>query len=264
MSHDTAAALWGPEPMRGKIALVTGASSGLGEHFATLLSRHGAKVVLVARRADRLETVAERIRSGGGVAVPISCDVTDRTAVVAAFRQAEQVLGAIPTVIVNNSGIIERIPAVDLPSESWDRVIATNLTGAFNVAQAAALAMSEKKVGGSIVNIASIVGLRVAPRVASYAASKAALLHLTKTLAYEWAPLGIRVNAIAPGYFETDLTRDLLTTERGKELVARIPMQRLGRLVELDGPLLLLASDAGTYMTGSVIAVDGGHLVTSL
>jgi len=172
-------------------------------------------------------------------------------------------LGA-PAIVVNNAGTVARSPSLELDEAAWNGVIDVNLSGVFRVARASAREMVRTGTRGSIVNIASIMGLRVRSGVVAYAASKAAVVQITKALALEWAEHGIRVNAIAPGYFETDITRDLLRSPVGQAIVARIPQQRPGRLEELDGPLLLLASDASSYMTGAVVPVDGGHLVSTL
>ncbi|MFM8610687.1 MAG: SDR family NAD(P)-dependent oxidoreductase [Burkholderiaceae bacterium] len=250
----------------GRTALVTGGFSGLGEHFAQVLASHGARVALLGRRETLGHEVAARIAAGCGRPGEVraySCDVTDAAAVQRAFAAAEADLG-LPTIVVNNAGTVGRAPSVDVTPEQWDAVVQTNLSGVFRVAQVAARAMMRGGQGGSIINIASILGLRVRAQVASYAATKAAVVQLTQALALEWAEHRIRVNAIAPGYFETDINRDLLNSPMGQALVSRIPMQRVGQMPELDGPLLLLASDASSFMTGAVVPVDGGHLVNTL
>lgn len=252
-----------PFDLRGKVALVTGASSGLGEHFARTLARSGATVVAGARRVDRLEALAAQIAAHGGKALVVALDVTDRASVDDAFARAVQAVGA-PDIVVNNAGIACTRPSLELEEREWREVLDTNLDGAFRVAQAAARAMIAAGKGGSIVNIASILGLRVATSLLAYAAAKAALLQVTQALALEWARHRIRVNAIAPGYIETDMNRDFFRTEAGQAVVKRVPQRRIGQPSELDGALLLLASEASSYMTGSVIAVDGGHLVSSL
>ncbi|MDQ6434843.1 SDR family oxidoreductase [Mesorhizobium sp. LHD-90] len=242
----------------GRTALVTGASSGLGRHFAGLLARAGASVVLAARRTDRLEALRAEITAAGGQASAIALDVTDAGSIASAFDDV------VPDILVNNAGIAHAGKAMDMAAEDWEAVIDTNLTGAFLVAQAAARKMAGRGRGGSIVNIASITGFRVANQLAAYAASKAGLVHLTKALALEWARHGIRVNALCPGYIVTEINRDFFTTEVGEALVRRIPQRRIGLEQDLDGALLLLASDAGAYITGAALAVDGGHLVSSL
>lgn len=246
-----------------RAALITGASSGLGRHFAGVLAAAGARVAVAARRRESLDEVVAEIAANGGQAVAVPLDVTDAASVRDGVREAASALGGLD-ILVNNAGTTVSKAALDHTEEDWDRVLDTNLKGAFLVAQEAARAMKERGNGGSIVNIASILGLRVAGHVAAYAASKAALVQLTQALALEWARHGIRVNALAPGYMETDLNRDFLATDAGQALIKRVPQRRLGRLSDLDGPLLLLCSDASAYMTGAVVPVDGGHLVNTL
>lgn len=247
----------------GRCALVTGASSGLGRHFATMLAAQGAKVAVVARRIDRLDGLVAEISAAGGTAVAASCDVTDGASVDAAIETAEEALGPID-ILVNNAGITISKPLLDQGEDDWRRVIDTNLNGAWRVAQAVARRMTARGSGGSIVNIASIAGLSTMARVPAYVASKAALVQLTKTMAAELAPEGIRVNAIAPGLFPSELSEGYLSSEPGKATIARIPLGRVGDPAELDGPLLLLASGAGSFMTGAVLVVDGGALVSYL
>lgn len=249
--------------LTGRTALVTGASSGLGRHFAGVLAKAGARVALAARRADALAETRAAIGAAGGSAVVVAMDVTDPASVTAAVGEAWDALGRID-ILVNNAGVTATRPFLDMSEEEWDRVIDTNLTGCARVARAVAQRMRDDGKGGAIVNIASILGLRVAGQVSSYIAAKGGLVHLTKAMALELARYGIRVNALCPGYVETELNADFFASDAGKALVKRIPQRRLGRLADLDGPLLLLASDAGAYMTGSVLAVDGGHLASSL
>ena len=244
-------------------ALVTGASGGLGAHFARVLARHGAPVVLAARRREKLEDLAQAINEEGGQAVAVDLDVTDSASVVDALADAERVVGTV-RILVNNSGIASPSPLLETQDEDWKRVLDTNLTGAFTVAREAARRMVAAKTGGSIINIASILGIGLIPGLASYAASKAGLKHLTEAMALELARYGIRVNALAPGYIETDMNRDFFRTEPGLALIRRVPQRRLGQPEDLDGALLLLASDASSFMTGSTLVVDGGHLVSGL
>lgn len=246
----------------GSCALVTGASGSLGRHFADVLARAGAAVVVAARRLDRLETIAAGIRAAGGEAMAVALDVTDAGSIGAAFAAAEASLGPV-TVVVNNAGLTISKPLLEHDEADWDKVMDTNLKGAWLVAQEAARRMTASG-GGNIINIASILGLRVAGAVPVYSASKAGLIHLTRAMALDLARYEIRVNALAPGYFETELNRDFFAGEAGQRLIKRIPQRRLGRLEDLDGALLYLASDASRYVTGSVVAVDGGHLVSSL
>ena len=247
----------------GRVALVTGANGGLGEHFAETLAQAGARVALCARRIDTLANVAARIRASGGAAQEVALDVTRRDSVVRAFEEAARRLGPV-TVVVNNAGVAITKPLLDHSEEDWEQVIGVNLTGAWRVAQEAARHMVKNATGGSIVNIASILGLRVSSQVPSYVASKAALIHLTKAMALELARHKIRVNALAPGYIETGINREFFESEAGQAVVKRIPQRRIGSAGELDGALLLLASDAGSYATGSVFVLDGGQLVSSL
>jgi len=246
--------------LSGRTALVTGASSGLGRHFAALLARHGASVVIAARRVDALEALRDEIAGSGGSARVLALDVADGDAVHSAIGG----LGAAPDILINNAGLSGEGAALELSEEGWDRVLDTNLKGAFLVAQAVARGLREAERPGSIVNIASILGLRVGGGVSAYAASKAGLVQLTKALALEWARHRIRVNALCPGYVETDINRDFFASDAGQALIRRIPQRRLGTMSDLDAPLLLLASDAGSYITGATLAVDGGHLVSSL
>jgi NAD(P)-dependent dehydrogenase (short-subunit alcohol dehydrogenase family) len=249
--------------LSGKVALVTGASGGLGEHFARVLAGAGAAVALAARRTDRLAEIAGAIEGQGGRAVAVSCDVTSGESVRAAVAEAEAALGPV-TILVNNSGIAVMGRTLEHSEEDWDRVIDTNLKGAFLMAQAVANRLVALGLPGRIVNIASITALRTIGGIPSYAASKAGLAHLTRVMAMELAARGISVNAIAPGYIETDINRDFLRSPTGEKLIARIPAKRAGQPEDLDGLLLLLASDAGAYINGAVIPVDGGHSVSSL
>jgi NAD(P)-dependent dehydrogenase (short-subunit alcohol dehydrogenase family) len=246
--------------LTGKSALVTGASSGLGKHFAGVLARGGAKVVLCARRIERLEELAAGLRAAGADAVAVPLDVTNRDSVDKAFEMAEAAAGPL-SVVVNNAGIADPVFFTRMSEESWRSVLDVNLDGVFRVAQEGARRM-EKHGGGSIINIASVLGLGVVKSLAHYCASKGAVIQLTKAMALELARSGIRVNAIAPGYISTEMNADFLVSDEGRKLLSKVPMLRAGSLGELDGPLLLLASDAGSYMTGSVVSVDGGTLLS--
>ncbi|MBK5926257.1 SDR family oxidoreductase [Rhodobaculum claviforme] len=238
--------------LKGRHALVTGASSGLGAHFARLLAEHGVHVTVAARRLDRVAALAEE--TGG---TPLRLDVADADGVAATLA------GRRFDIVVNNAGVTLSASALDHTPGDIDRILDTNLKGAFHVARATAPAMAEAG-GGAIVNVASILGLRVAGHVAAYAASKAGLVQLTRALALEWARHGIRVNALCPGYIETDLNRAFFASDAGRKLIARVPQRRLGQPADLDGPLLLLVSDMGRFMTGTELVADGGHLVSSL
>lgn len=263
--------------------LITGASSGLGQHTARMFYKRGANLTLAARRTDRLEDLAQELRTthntsrfnstaddldthnaqiGAQICI-VKMDVCDEKSVTDGFAKSIKNLG-VPDVVLNNAGVAHTQAALKTESQDWDRVIDTNLKGVWFVAREAAQHMTEVEKKGSIINIASILGLRVAGGVSAYATSKAAVIQLTKSLALEWARHGIRVNALAPGYMETDINRDFFASNAGKELIKRLPLRRLGNLSELDGPMLLLASNASSFMNGSIVAVDGGHLVSSL
>ncbi len=247
--------------LTGKTALVTGASSGLGRHFAQVLAAHGARVAVAARRTDRLESLCREIEERGGRAMPVHLDVGEAESVEQAVAATETELGAI-SILVNNAGVAPSSPALETPVEQWDQVLDTNLRGAWLVAQATAQHMARLGHGGSIVNIASILGLAGASQVAAYCAAKAGLINLTRALAGELARHDIRVNALCPGYVVTDLNREFLESKAGESLKKRIPQRRFGLPQDLDGTLLLLASDASRYMTGAVVAVDGGQSAT--
>jgi NAD(P)-dependent dehydrogenase (short-subunit alcohol dehydrogenase family) len=249
--------------LTGRNALVTGANGGLGSHFAETLAAAGANVAIAARRVDSLRPVQDALKRRGVNVESVALDVTDPASVTAAFEQAAAALGPI-TVVVNNAGVAITKPLLEQTEEDWQQVIEVNLNGAWRVAQTAARHMVENKQGGSIVNIGSILGLRVSAQVPSYAASKAAVIQLTKAMALELARHKIRVNALAPGYVETSINRDFFASEAGQALIKRIPQRRIGNPEELDAALLLVASDAGSYATGAVLAIDGGHLVSTL
>jgi NAD(P)-dependent dehydrogenase (short-subunit alcohol dehydrogenase family) len=249
--------------LRDQVALVTGASSGIGRHLAELLAAAGAKVALAARRVDRLAEAAREIEAAGGRCLPIALDVTRSESVAPAVAAAESELGPL-TILVNNAGVTVAKPVLQHSEEEWDYVLDTNLKGAWLMAREFAQHLVDRGRPGRIVNIASVLGVRTIAQVPSYSAAKAGLIHLTHVLAMELARHRILVNAIAPGYVETDFNRDFLRSEAGKKLEARIPLRRVGRADDLDGAMLLLASPAGAYITGAVIAVDGGHAVAPI
>jgi NAD(P)-dependent dehydrogenase (short-subunit alcohol dehydrogenase family) len=244
--------------LAGKSALVTGASSGLGVHFARLLAAQGVAVTLAARRADKVAALCDEIAAAGGQATALALDVADGAAVAHALG------GQVFDIVVNNAGTAATATALDHDDATIDRVIDTNLKGAFHVARATARAMLDAGRPGTIINIASILGFRVAGQVAAYAASKGGLVQLSRSLALEWARHGIRVNALCPGYIETEINRDFFATEAGQALIRRVPQRRMGKPADLDGAFLLLASDLGGFMTGTEIVVDGGHMISSL
>ena len=250
--------------LENRTALVTGASSGLGRHFAGVLAEAGAHVVLAARRVDRLELLAQEIESRGGKALPVAMDVTSEDSVIGAFAEIAEALGRPCDILVNNSGLSREGWFTDMSEDDWNTVIDTNLTGVWRVAKHSVNAMKAAKVSGSVINIASITALRPAHMIAAYASSKAAVDHLTRVMALETARFGIRVNAIAPGYFKTEINDTFLESEAGEKMLKRVAMRRFGDHDELTGALLLLASDAGSYMTGSTLVVDGGHTLTPL
>ncbi|MBR9834620.1 MAG: glucose 1-dehydrogenase [Alphaproteobacteria bacterium] len=248
----------------GKVALVTGASSGLGEHFARTLAQAGAKVVLAARRMDRLEALASEIEAAGGEALAVAMDVTKADTIEAALEATIERFGGPADIIVNNSGMSREGYFTQMSEEDFDLVMDTNLKGVWLVARTFARALAEAGKPGSLINIASITALRPSKTLLAYSASKAAVDHMTRIMALEMARYGVRVNAIAPGYFSTEINADELAGDVGKAMLTRIPTRRFGDYEELSGALLLLASDAGSYMTGSTIKVDGGHTLTPL
>jgi NAD(P)-dependent dehydrogenase (short-subunit alcohol dehydrogenase family) len=246
----------------GRVAVVTGASAGLGAQLAMALAGAGAHVVVTARRKERLDALVAEIEAGGGRALAQACDVGDEDQVDALAEAACAAFGPVD-VLVNNAGITQSGPAEDESTEVWQRVLRTNLDGVFFCARRFGREMLERG-SGSIVNVASILGLVGTGQIpqASYAASKGGVVNLTRELAAQWARRGVRVNAIAPGWFESEMTGDMFAEERShKWMRGRTPMGRSGRAGELDGALLYLASDASSFVTGQVLAVDGGWTV---
>ena len=247
--------------LSGQVALVTGASGGLGARFARVLAANGATVVLVARRRAALDDGVAAIAAAGGRAIAVEADVTDRAALAAAFDAAEAAFGTV-TILVNNAGLVVPGRMTEVSAADWHRTMALNLDAAVFGTQEAAQRMMAAGVGGSIVTIASILAFGVQKGVGAYASSKAAVVQATRAFALELAPRGIRVNALAPGYITTDINRDHLASPAGQAMLAGIPMRRFGAEEDLDGPLLLLASPAGRFMTGAVLVADGGHMIT--
>ena len=248
----------------GQVAIVTGASSGLGAHFAETLARAGAKVAIGARRVDRLAALAEKIAGDDGRALPVELDVTDAGSVAEAVRIAEEELGPI-SILVNNAGIPSAGRAIEMEEDEWDSVLDTNLKGAWLMAREVGRHMVEHQTAGRIVNISSIIGVHTAAkRVLAYSISKAGMVNLTKTMALELADKGICVNAIAPGYIETELNSGFLQSNAGQRIATRVPLGRFGQRADLEGVLLLLAGPAARYITGSVFTVDGGLSLSTL
>lgn len=251
--------------VRGRHAFISGASGGLGEHFARLLAGCGASVTVAARRVDKLQAlVGELSAAGAPHARAVALDVTDEASIAAALAAATSDGAPSLDILVNNAGVAASEPALDVTADIFDRVVDTNLRGPWLLSVATARYWKDAELTGVILNVASILGLRVGKGVGPYAVSKAGVVQMTKVLALEWARYGIRVNALCPGFILTDINRDYFDKPVGQQMLKRIPMRRIGTAEELDGPFLLLVSDASSLMTGSVVAVDGGHLVTEL
>ena len=249
--------------LTGKIALVTGASSGLGAHFAAVLAEAGAKVVVAARRKEKLDALVAEIEKNAGNALAIDMDVTSASSVAAALDKVEAHFGGLD-ILVNNAGTAGSRHCLKEDEANWDAIMDTNLKGAWRVAHAVANRCVEAGRPCSIINIASILGLRVGFGESTYAVSKAAVVQMTKALALELARKQIRVNALCPGYFATEMNSDYLHSDKGQAYLQGTTAGRMGQLDELSGPLLLLASEAGSFINGAAIPVDGGHLVGSL
>jgi NAD(P)-dependent dehydrogenase (short-subunit alcohol dehydrogenase family) len=246
--------------LKGRVALVTGASGGLGLRFAEVLAANGASVALVARRTDKLKAAVATIEKSGGKVAAIEADVLDRAQMSRAFDAAEKAFGTV-TILVNNAGVAHSTRATDLTAEEWNRVVRTDLDAVFFCAQEGARRMLAANKKGAIVNIASVLGFGVSKGTIAYATAKAGVIQMTKALGLELAFKGVRVNAIAPGWFVTDINREYLSSEQGRKLTRDIPVGRFGVDGDLDGALLLLASDAGSYIAGATIVCDGGQMV---
>jgi NAD(P)-dependent dehydrogenase (short-subunit alcohol dehydrogenase family) len=244
----------------GRVAFITGASSGIGATLATAFAAAGASVALVARRLERIEALAATIEAAGGKALPVPLDVTDRAAIAAAFEFVESRLG-VADVVVNNAGMADPALFLKMPAGALERTMATNFTAPWNIAAAAATRLIEAGKAGSIINVASVLALGAAPGYSAYSASKGALLQMTRGLALEFVRHRIRVNALAPGWFVSEMNAAYFASDKGKAYIQRMPSGRTGELQELVGPALLLASDAGSYVNGAVLPVDGGHHV---
>jgi 3-oxoacyl-[acyl-carrier protein] reductase len=244
-----------------EVILVTGASQGLGRQFARVLSAHGAAVALAARQTAKLKGLEDEIRGRGGRAVAVQMDVTDLASIAGAIDSAEAALGPV-SVLINNAGIAIEKLAVDQTEADWDSVINANLKGAYFAATELARRMIARKQEGNIVNIASVLGFGVMKFLSPYTISKAGIIQATKAMALELAGNRIRVNALAPGYIDTEMNHDFWSTPSGEKLAKRIPQRRVGAEFDLDGAIMLLASSASRYMTGSVVTVDGGFLLT--
>jgi NAD(P)-dependent dehydrogenase (short-subunit alcohol dehydrogenase family) len=244
-----------------EIVLVTGASQGLGRQFARVLSDHGAAVALAARQIEKLKALEAEITVNGGRATAVAMDVTDTGSISKALDAVEAALGPV-SVLINNAGIAIEKLAVEQTESDWDAVIGANLKGAYFAATEVARRMIARKQEGNIVNIASVLGFGVMKFLSPYTISKAGIIQATKAMALELAPSNIRVNALAPGYIDTEMNHAFWATPSGEKLTKRIPQRRVGAERDLDGAILLLASQASRYMTGSVITVDGGFLLT--
>ena len=254
--------------LSGRVALVTGASSGLGAQFARTLARAGAGVVLASRRLEKLKELRARIEGEGGDAHVVELDVTDHDSIKAAVAHAETEMGSID-ILVNNSGVSTTQRIQDVTPEDYDFIFDTNVKGAFFVAQEVGKRMLARSrgaapgsfTGGRIINIASMAGLKVLPQIGAYCMSKAAVVQMTKAMALEWGKFGINVNAICPGYIDTEINHHHWQTEQGKKLMDMLPRKRVGQPQDLDALLVMLASDQSHFVNGAVIAADDGFAV---
>ncbi|MEL7537426.1 MAG: SDR family oxidoreductase [Pseudomonadota bacterium] len=246
-----------------RTVLITGAGSGLGASFAQILADAGARLVLAARRVDKLDETRATVEASGGSAICVAMDVTSAQSVEDGFNEIDQQGWQIDT-LINNAGVSREHFIGDMPEKAWDTVVDTNLKGIFLVAQQAGQRWIKAGVPGVIVNIASVLGHRPSRTLAPYCASKAGVLSLTETMALEWSRFGVRVNAISPGFYRTEINDAFMDSEQGQALIKYIPQRRAGEHADLGGALLLLVSDAGRYMTGSNITVDGGLLLNGL
>ena len=244
--------------LKGRVALVTGASSGFGAHFAAVLAQAGAKVAVAARRADRIEQVVRDITAQGGTAFACEIDVADRASINRAFDLIQDKLGVVD-IAINNAGLSAPAPFPEMSEAQWTSVLEVNLSGPYHVSQEMARRLIARQRPGTIVNIASILGKQAKENFINYGVTKGALINLTEYMALDLLPHGIRVNAIAPGYFPSEMTNPFFESEAGKREIANLPPKRLGRLEELDGALLLLASEASSYISGSTLTVDCAH-----
>ncbi len=248
--------------LNGKIALVTGASSGLGHHFAKVLASAGAKVVVGARRREKLDNLVQEISDAGGEVIAVTLDVNNMDSIRAAYDEAEKHLGLVD-IILNNAGVADTVAFLEMDEESWDYTMDTNLKAVMRVAQEGCKRLVAADKPGVVINISSLLGLAFQTLQSAYATSKAAVIHMTRCMASEMMRHNIRVNSIAPGYFKTEMNAGFFETDRGKAYIKTIPARRLGKLEELDGPLLLLASEASSFVNGTTLVVDGGHMVKS-
>lgn len=247
----------------GKVALVTGGGTGIGRETAIALAKAGAKVAVVGRRTNKLEETVKAVQESAGTAMATAMDVSDPISIKHGLEAIQAELGSVD-ILINNAGVESGHTLAQTDEAEWDKVLGVNLVGPWRLAKELLEAWAEKSRGGNIINIGSITGLAPQKGLAPYAVSKAAILHMTKVMALEWARYGIRVNAIAPGYYRTDMSADFLDHPSGQKLIKNIPMRRAGELSELVGAMIYLASEASSYVNGATLVVDGGHLVRSL